>query len=177
MKPIPTEPSIVVFNGGPKDGTTIPYRFSMYPEYKAANNPCYSIGNYYTDSNPLPFEEIKWVRYELKKAVRHILEPRKHIEINPEYTKDKYTVTIYHLHHADFAYVYQLEDSQDKPVVPEEAWFGRITEEELIDSFQNNNDDAYLAWIYEEEMRKQNETRISNDRVLGKPSTSAGIAD
>jgi hypothetical protein len=172
VKSIPTEPSIVVFNGGPKDGTTIPYKFSMYPEYKAANNPCYSIGNYYTDSDPLPFEAIKWVRYELKKAVRHVIEPRKHVEINPEYAKDKYTVTIYHLHHADFAYVYQLEGSQDKPIVPEEAWFGRITEKELIDSFQNSNDDAYLAWIYEEEMRKQNETRISNDRVLDSNRTN-----
>jgi hypothetical protein len=155
MKPIPTEPSIVVFNGGPKNGATIPYRFSMYPEYKVANNPCYSIGNYYTDSDPLPFEDIKWVRYELKKAVRQVLEPRRCMEINPEYYKDKYTVKVFHLKHFDFAYVYQLEDSKDKPIVPEDAWFGRITETELIDSFQNNSDEAYLAWIYEEETRKR----------------------
>jgi len=156
VKSIPTEPSIVVFNGGPKDGTIIPYKFSMYPEYKVADNPCYSIGNYYTNSDPLPFEDIKWVRYELKKAVRQVFEPRKHMEINPAYFKDKYTVKIYHLRHFDFAYVYQLENNQDKPIVPEEAWFGRITETELIDCFQDNNDDAYLVWIYEEETRKKN---------------------
>jgi hypothetical protein len=154
VKPIPTEPSIVVFNGGPKNGTTVPYKFSMYPEYKVADNPCYSIGKYYTDSNPLPFEDIKWVRYELKKAVRHIFEQRRHMEINPGYAKDTYTVKVYQLKHFDFAYVYQLEGSKSEPVVPEDAWFGRITDTELIDSFRNSNDDAYLAWIYEEETRK-----------------------
>lgn len=150
MKPIPTEPSIVVFNGGPKNGTTVPYKVSMYPEYKVADNPCYSIGNYYTDSDPLPFEDIKWVRYELKKAVRTFFEIRKHMELNPASFKDRYTVKIYEVMHSDFAYVYQLEGSKAEPAVPQDAWFGRKTETKLIDSFYNNNDDAYVAWRLEE---------------------------
>ena len=133
----------------------MPYKPLMYPECRVADKQAYSIGNFYTDSNPLPFEDIKWVRYTLKKASRLVYEPRKHMEINPEYYKDKYTVTLYRLRHFDFAYIYQLEGSQDAPVVPEDAWFGRITETELIDSFQNNSDEAYLAWIYEEETRKR----------------------
>ncbi len=155
MKSVPKNPTIAVFNGGPKDGETIPYSFPPYPEYKAADRPAFNIGDWYTDSNPLPFQDVKWVRYELKKAGRLVVEPRKHIEINPAGFKDRYTVKLYELRHFDRAYVYQLEGSQDKPVVPQNAWFGRVTETKLINCFQNNNDDAYVAWVAEEEARSK----------------------
>jgi hypothetical protein len=151
LNKIPEQPQIVIFNGGPKDGQTIPYKLCMCPEYKVVDQQAYSIGNWYTDSSPLPFEDIKWVRYVMKKAVRQFFVPYKKIEINPANFKDRYTVKVYQDYHIDMAYVYQLEGSNDKPNVPEEAWFGRRTKTELLDCFQNNNDEAYLDWLQEEE--------------------------
>ena len=154
---IPEKPQIVVFNGGPKDGETIPYTPTLYPECKAPVKQNFSIGNWYTDSNPLPFEDVQWVRYEMKKAIRQFFVPYKKWEVNPASFKDAYTVKVYEDYHIDMAYVYQVEGSTEKPVVPEEAWFGRYTKTELLDCFQSNNTEAYLAWVQEDEMRKNME--------------------
>lgn len=148
------QPQIIVFNGGPRDGEIIPYCFPPYPELKVPAKPVFNIGNWYTDNDPLPFEDVQWVHYEMKKAVRQFFVPYKKIEINPADFKDRYTVKVYQDHHIDIAYVYQLEGSNDKPNVPEQAWFGRRTKTELLDCFQDNNDEAYLDWLKEEELRK-----------------------
>ena len=146
------QPQVIVFNGGPRDGETIPYHFPT-PELKVPAKPVFNIGNWYTDNDPLPFQHVQWVRYEMKKAVRQFFVTYKKIEINPASFKDRYTVKVYQDHHIDMAYVYQLEGSTDKPNVPEQAWFGRRTKTELLDCFQNSNDEAYLDWVKEEERK------------------------
>lgn len=158
MKEPPKNPTIVVFNGGPKDGETIPYSFPPYPEYKAADKPAYNIGDWYTDSNPLPFQDVKWVRYELKKACRLVFETRKCMEPNLAGSKHRYTVKIYKITHADRAYVYSMEGRESDPVVPDDAWFGRTTDTVLIDTFGHSNDDAFLEWFKEQEKQVQMES-------------------
>lgn len=153
LKEIPKQPRIVVFQGGPKNGETMPYT-TYYPDIKVALPPVFNIGKWYTNGNPLPFEDIQWVHYELKKAARQIFVPYKKWEINPASFKDRYTVKVYEDHHIEMAYVYQFEGNTDSPVVPEEAWFGRQTKTELLDCFQSNNDEAYVDWLQAEEVRK-----------------------